>query len=551
VLGPPAFVEVPPVPVPAATFRCCRSPGASRGTCIPRSAYEERLDPDRGEPVDCPPPDPRPVFRCASDRECIVLSRRHYEIDPRAITVGAPGPDGRVVVRGAPGAVVAHGLVRIENRRLRGLGRNDAVVRQTVIAEEDGAFESPPLVAQGDDEIVLEVIDLNDFRSPTLSRHVDDPPLASAQILEIWPRSDLSTQLGGFVGLRFWLTGIDGHGLCPDAPGADPPLCFSGGLQPEHVTITKAYIDRPEQEVVLCPALAAGDPRPAEPPCGGPDVERLVAPTAKRGLEGDVRAGPVDVVLIADLSPAPDARVSRDAYFTALASWLDRLRVTDRVGILTTGRESFSGLRARDEAREVLASLRSQEPSGPRHPFEAVRAAAEALDRARSARGRILLTGLGGAATWPAPDDPGGPFLRALEAVQPGARSPGVPVDVLGHDLDAPPPGPGSPSDRRTTMRSLLESLASFSGPVGSPGRRYDDVQSPRDLQLRLRDQVGQAAGGFNLLYELIAKDDPVEVGDPAAKLGELRVEATVTVPTGTAKLRYRGPLEFRKLIAP
>lgn len=553
VVGPSVFVEVPAVPVPPATFRCCRNPGAAFGACLTEAELEERLDPISGLPVSCPTEEPRPVSRCETDRQCVVLSRRYYEIDATRFEVDAPDEGGRVVVRGEPDAVIPNGLVLIENRGLRGVGRDDPPLRRSIIADADGSFASEPFVARGDDEIVIEFVDINDFRSPTLSLFVPDPPLESAQIVEIWPASELSNQLGGFVGVRVWLTGRDGRGLCPDAPEARPAYCFSGGLVHEHVEIVRAFIDRPDQPVALCEPLGEDDPPPNGPPCGGPGVERLVAPEAVRGIEGDVRGSPRDVALIVDVSSGSANVAARGAYFAALSALVDALRARDRVGLFAMGPDTWSTLLDRDAARAELEALARVPATGSRRPFVAVREAARALRNAGSLRGRILATALGGADRLPDESDPDDPYNQALEAVQPGVirGAPGYPVDVVGVDLSAPPPGSGAPDERAETMTRLYESLSAFSGPMGAPGRNYGSVGNALDLRVRLRDVAGQITGGFNLSYELVRQPDGLEIDDRVGKLGELQVEATLEVPTGRADLRYQGPLEFKKLITP
>lgn len=553
VVGPSVFVEVPAVPVPPATFRCCRNPGTAFGACLTEAEFEERLDPLTQLPVSCPTEEPRPLNRCETDRQCVVLSRRYYPIDAAQFSVTAPDESGRVVVRGEPGAARANGLVLIENRGLSGLGRDDPVRRRSVIAEDDGSFATEPFAARGDDEIVIEYLDLNDFRSPTLSLFVPDPPLESAQLVEIWPYSDLSNQLGGFVGLRFWLTGIDGRGQCPDAPEADPAYCFSGGLQYEHVQIVRATIDRPDQTVALCRPLRPGEPPPAEPPCGGPGVERLVAPAAVRGVDGDVRGPGRDVVLIIDASAAGSRAAARGAYFAALADFVGRLRARDRVGLLVMGPNTWIPLQDRAAARVEIEAWAQRAPSGVREPFRAVAAAGDALRDAGSSRGRIVLTALGGSERLPDAADPADPYYQALEIVQTGGlrRSPGYPVDLVGVNLTAAPPGPGDAATRAATATRLLTSLAAFSGPPGTPGRDYGSVGNTLDLALRLRDVAGQITGGFNLLYELVRQPEAVEIDDQVGKRGEVQVDANLEVPTGSATVRYSGPLEFKKLVAP
>lgn len=551
-VGPSVFVEVPAVPVPAATFRCCRNPGAAFGACLTEAEYEERLDPITELPVSCPTEEPRPVNRCTEDRDCVVLSRRHYEIARDRVSVSRPDEEGEVVVRGEAGAVPANALVLIENRQLQGVGRDEPSIRRGIIANADGSFASDPFFGKGDDEIVLEVVDLNDFRSPTLSLFVEDPDLESAQILEVWPYSDLSTQLGGFLGVKVWLTGIDGRGLCPDAPAADPAYCFSGGLQFEHLEVTSAYIDQPDQTVTLCPALRATDVPPSDPPCGG--VERLVAPTDLRGLEGDVRAPPEDIALIVDLSSGGASVEARDTYFANLGEWIGRLRARDRIGVRTLSAEpSWSGLLDRDTARAYVEDLRDAPTGGGTRLFAAVAAAGQQLQQIGSTRGRIVLTAISGQSMMPDESNPEDPYYDALEAVQVGNRAGavGFPVDIVGIGLTGPPPGEGSPAERRATVARLLDSLAAFSGPAGRPGRNYGSVDNVLDLRLRLRDVGGQYVGGFNLLFEIVRTEDGIEIIDTAGKLGELSIRGRVTVPTGTADVRWDGPLEFQKLIAP
>ncbi len=561
-VGPSVYVEIPPVPVPPARFGCCRNEGALVGSCITTSDLEAFRNPVTQEFFGCED-DPRPVAQCESDRDCIVLSRRHYDLDEDDLRVIGPDQEGDVVVEGSPGAVVRNGLVLVENRRLNGIGQKSSVLRQSVIAEADGSFRTEPFGARGDDELVIEFLDVNDFRSPSRSLFVPDPPLESADILEVWPVSDLSTQLGGFIALRIFLTGDDGRGLCPDNPGASPAYCFSGGLTFDQVQIDRSFIDRPDQVVQLCPALAEGESPPPEAPCGGPGVERLVAPTARRGVEGDVRSGPQDIVIVVDLS-ANGANVdARSNYFVYLSEFVAQFRAGDRVGVSSFGARAWSnagsnwsGLSTPAAARAVLEGLSTVTPEGGTDLFAAVVEAAERLDDASSAvrQGRIVVTSLSGQDSLPDESDPTSSFSRALSATQATASSrSGIPVDIVGLNLFEPPRGEGGEAERSETIRRLLDSLAAFSGPQGLPGRLFPLSSSANllDLRLALRDVRGRYSGGFNLLYEVIKQESGIILGDQVGKLGELFIEATVSTPTGVVDTSYLGPLEFKKLITP
>lgn len=550
VQGPSGFVRVPPAPFPTVDHICCQRGTGQAGVCVPEPNRRDfGLDPD--DPADrispdCPDPEDA-LIPCESDRACVLFERQYYRIEPDDVTVTPPDAEGRVEVRGR---TIPNGLVLVENRRRTGVGVPDPITRDSLISNTDGTFVLTDLRAQGDDELVIQAVDLNDFRTPTLSIRVPDPPMERAELIEVWPASDLITGRAGLLGLRFALTGEDGRGLCPDSD-AEPAYCLSGGLTFEHIQITAASID--QTDVTLCPAVRSTDGAPATGPCAREEAVPVQRPL--RGVEGDVRLGPQSVVVLVDFSLAAARVQGVDTYHRFVRDALEQLRAIDQVALMAIGpvpRLETDFVSAADpaELRTAWEDLAAQVANaggnqGPTRLFASVAEAAERV-RARAQPGRILLTAVSPESQVPDLSNPNNAFDRALNAVRPRPGQSGIPVDIVGLDLDAPGPTPRDP-----TLRELLESLAQFSGNARRPGRfhRLPGGLPPSvlDLQLLLRDARGQYAGGFLMLYELLAQ--PVSLDDPIGKVGTVRIEARVTLDDGsTSELTYRGPLEFARV---
>lgn len=551
VQGPAAFVQIPPRPLPVGRQLCCRSPARTRGRCVLRSRADQDygLDLEAGERESsaCPTPE-IPLFACEDDRDCLIFERRHYELDPATIELTPPDPDGQVTLSGT---VEPNALVLLENRRLTGVGRPGPIERHSVIAAEDGTFRFENLSARGDDEFVLEMVDLNDFRSAPISLKTPDAAVLAVDIVEAWPVTDLNNGAGAILGLRFFVTGQDDWGMCPDNQDLDPAYCFSGGLDFDDLRILSADING--TPIQMCPAVGIADV--AEASCSvAPDLVRLRVDGPLRGVDGDVRAPPRAAVILVDLTRRTEAVENRRPYFLGLVEYVRGLPRNFEVGLAYMGGRLAPpiGLLTREGAAERLGALGCidretgctlPEPAGRSDPFQAVFEAATAFmaePRFRTS-GRILLTALATPELLPDTQTPGNSFERALSVVQPRRDLPGIPVDVVAWLDESLQTSDGQ------TLGALLDSLAAFSGSPGRPGRTFRDSGLTRpdvhDVRRLLRDARGTASGGFLMLYELLPAT--VEGLDSVGKLGDFSLEVEVRLQDAVTTATYRGPMEF------
>lgn len=549
VRGPSVFVQVPPAPFPTTDHVCCRPSAGAAGICIPNTPAERALrgleDENDRISEDCPDRDPTLIevgsqVECRDDPVCGILEREYYRITEDDVQITPPDEEGTITISGN---TIPNGLVLIQNRGLNGVGDPSPVRRQSLIANPDGSFEVIDVTARGDDELVIQVVDLNDFRTPQLSKKVPDAPLRRAELMEAWPASELSTDQSGFVGLRFTLTGVDGRGICPDSD-ADPAYCLSGGLTYDQIQILDARID--DTPVTLCKPVAEDESPPMRGDCARDDPLSLDRP--RRGIEGDVRGGPQRVVVIVDLSADSLDVAGRENYFVFLEDYIRGLKQDDRVALLSIGADDrgteFFSFEQRDGLIDILRAWSALMPSGDTTLFDAVARAAAQVSNNRGESGRILLTALSPETNLPDLATPNNAFDRAVDRVQADLRFDGIPVDVVGVNLTKPGATANDPS-----LEELLQNLAQFSGNGARPGRVYrlpgDVLPSVLDLQLLFRDALGQYAGGFLMLYELL----PQRVELNEGKVGTLSIRAQVTLASGAAiETVYSGPLEFARV---
>jgi hypothetical protein len=551
--GPGAFIEVPPTPLPTSDQVCCLNQG--RGACLTRREAETvaGLDVDAGERESpaCPSA-PAPRFACEDDRACLIFERRRHPIDASVFTLTAPGKERTVSVIATPSAeipLVSNGLVLLENRGLTGLGEPGTIDRRSLIAEPDGSFRFDGIRARGDDELVVEVVDLNDFRTPSLSLFVPDPTPVSAHLVEVWPVSDLNNGAGAILGLRLFLVGEDGRGLCPDAE-LSPAYCRGGGLDFSALQVRSASIDG--LSVQLCPTVGPEEAPWADCSDPGGGVERLTLDPPRRGVGGDVRADAQFVAVVVDLSA--NAPASRQPYFEGLADYARFMPSPNRVAWVFVGSEAevedpeaiqfLEPIAAAARIEEVAASAQA---SGDNLLFAGIERALRAVDGevGGADRGRVLVTA-SSPAVLPDTQEVGGLYERLIGLAQAGERDAGIPVDVLViGDTDAP--GPSG-----ETEAELLETLSKFSGRPDRRGRVFSDSAfrlNVFDQRRLLRDARGWATGGHLLLYELL----PVTVDglSQIGKLGNLVVELEVSLPGAPPlRARYEGPLEFQRVTA-
>lgn len=575
VLGPSTFVQIPPAPFPPTDHICCKQEGASVGVCRPENNREE-LGLDPNDPEDRTTSEPGQCVVdtemtgqnavdvvCASDRPCVLLENQRHRIEEGDVTVTAPDADGRVTVQGN---IIPNSLVRVENRRQNGIGIPGPVNQVSVVSDPDGGFRIENLPARGDDELVVQAVDINGFSTPTLSVFVPDPPLAQAALTEVWPVRNLDNRTGGFVGLRFVLTGTDGTGLCPDfepdEPEQWPQYCLGGGLDYSMIRSQDATVPPPVlrasvarageeegQEVFLCPAY---HPEQSPFPVSSPAcMNRGATELPTRGLEGDLRVGAESLVVLVDFTAASAMESERGVYLDLVADHLGRLQPDDFVNVVAFGPQPppQTGFLPTSDLEAVQTAFRDLEdrvaPEGLTQLFEAVEFAGNLIRDTTNRPGRILLTAISRDASPPDISQVDNDFERAVAAVSTqGPVDPGIPVDVVGLNLFQA----GGSDD----LFLLLVDLAAFSGTPLRPGRVYQlPSQLPPsvfDLQLLLRDARGQYSGGFLMLYQMVTTTT-LSI-DSDGKIGQVRVAAQVDLgDSQVADVFYEGPLEFAQVI--
>ena len=278
--GEPVFVRVPTGTFQDVDYVCCFEGNATEGTChtlSERSFQENRPD----GLFECPSPQTGRT-RCTLDIQCGFEEGEWLRIDRDRITITPPDELGFIRVSGF---VQERSLVTLQNRGLSGVGRPRQQNVQAQVSGDQGDFEFPPIPARGDDEIVLQVQDLNGFRSPALSMLVEDAPLAGFDVTGAFAWRPLRDGAAGTIAVQIAPFGVDRRGICPNHE-ADPQTCFTGGLTHEMVRLENLRI---EQQGV------------------DDGVQWLPTPLTPTqpdniGYDGDVRAGPLDVVLVIDAS---------------------------------------------------------------------------------------------------------------------------------------------------------------------------------------------------------------------------------------------------------
>jgi hypothetical protein len=392
--------------------------------------------------------------------------------------VSAPDPRGLVTVSGvAP----PRSLVIIQNRGLSALGERAPRQRFGQVADDLGNFSFARLSARGDDELVVQARDLLGYRSASVSVLVPDAELAGIDVIGAFAWETLTNGRPGVVAVNLAPFGVDGRGICPDSKESHD-VCFTGGMTHAMVALENVTVDG---EPV--------NPLPARTSTAAP---------YNRGLEGDVRAGPRDVVVLVDLGSLVGALDEDGRRFAAIGSFVESMRRRDRVAVMAYG-ESVerltvaleggvyreTGLRAFEERRaltDALRALAARTPGGPTQPGPAVEVAAEMLrEEARSTRARIVvITG----PLAPATDAERAEMRRRASravAQDPDTGFPGYTVDVVALGL---PPG--------ARELEALADLAAFSG-----GALFS--ASLDGLQQSLADLGAVMSGSFILLYEL------------------------------------------------
>lgn len=501
-LGAPIYVRVPPTPLPTVDYVCCQPVG----TC-------QSID-DAREGGDCPDP-LTGVTTCDFDVDCGVDEGEYLGIDLERINVTAPNERGRVNVNGF---VEPNALVVVENRGLNGIGIPGPRFRTAQITSDIGAFVVNDVRAKGDDEIVVQVRDLNGFRSPAVPKYVPDADLRGVDVVGAFAWAPLTNGARGPIALQISPWGIDGKGLCPDTD-APPEVCYSGGLTHEMVSISRAQMR-----------------------VGADLVDLRASPTAtttgrphNRGREGDVRSGPQDVVVVIDVSATAQTKdgngLAPPRRFEAAARFIEGLRDRDRVSVVTYAgthdrylvedprRDSgLVDLTRRAEVVQHVRNLSNAAPGADNDIFGAILAAASNLRNARTDAGRIVVI----AADAP----PGTPeeallaYDAALDAVSENLSrgEPQITVDLIALQI---PEG--------TSNLDLVTDVVTF-----TDGRTYQT--NANGIEQTLADARSFLSGSFLLLYDI---DVPAQVG----KSGTIELELDVLVGANRASTTYSGPI--------
>jgi hypothetical protein len=304
--GDPTYIRVPPTVLPPEAHVCCEP----QGTCQRLSdALQHARCPDRQTGA----------TQCATEADCFKEDLRVLPIKKELMRISSPNPDGHIDIQGS--GVPPNALIHLENRGQRAVGGLDRGIREAKIIDVNGSFKFTNIIARGDDEIVLEVRDLQGFRSPELSILVPDAQLDSIDILGGYAYDRPQLGASNLLALRFRPRGIDGFGICPDSTES-PILCFTGGLTHDMVSIDT--VDYHCHSNVAIPA-------PEPYPNGG----SLLA--LNRGTEGDPLSNDKRVVLIIDLSKNAYALDSAGDRMTAAEDFVRNMPKHDRLAIYSFG----------------------------------------------------------------------------------------------------------------------------------------------------------------------------------------------------------------------
>lgn len=517
--GEAAFVKVPTGAFSDRDYVCCFENGAARGTCQTTDEREEQLQRTDGI-FECPDP-LTGRLQCSSDIECGFEEGEWLRVDLDRITVTPPDTGGFVRVSGF---AEPRSLVTLQNRGLSGIGRPEQQLVLGRVSSDVGDFSFPAVAARGDDEIVLQVQDLNGIRSPAVSILVEDAPIAGFDVTGAFAWDRLQDGAVGTVAIQIAPYGIDGRGLCPNH-GESPQTCFTGGVTHAMVQLENVRVD------------------------GNAGIASVATSTSIQipdimGADGDVRAGPLDVVLVIDRSVASQLSnlSTNEAAVSAVTTFLRGLRQRDRVGVVTYGPDTvrlgvaynntgqptsdglFSGTNRETLIFNVEDALR-QPGSGPAELFDGVAEAAEMLRGSVNA-GRIVVI---------AADEHTGSveeselaFFEAFEKVD-TANDPSRPeirVDLIGISLT------------RSDKFQDLQSITAFTD------GQYFDVSAVQtagpgapinQLELALTDIRSSLSGSFLLLYDITI---PAGVGKAARLEFDARMNGVPTAVPYSGLLR-------------
>ncbi len=463
--------------------------------CLPEGTCQKATDQDKG--LDCPDPSTGVATMCTVDAECQRVHGRE-RIELLNIEVSAPDENGSVQVTGiaSPGPT----QIRLENRGQRAIGGHSSGARTVVLSDANGAFSFERVAATGDDEIVLQAFDLRGFNSPQGAYRVPDSPLAGLDIVGAFDFEPLTNGEVGTIAVRLSPYGADERGICPDS-AEEPLLCFGGGLTYDMVNILNATID--SNPVTLVPTSTTSSLQ------------------FTRATEGDVRAGPQDIMILIDMSQAAGNIPSSERRFEFVREFIQTLRLRDRIGLGTVGGEGGEVIQEpvsdRSQVLQALSRLQNQSNSGDSSILAAVEVAAKALS---GPRGRIVVIALSES------DEGKMAFGDTFDEVGPNPDRgfDGYPVDLVRIGIPA-------------QENAYVSDLVGFSG-----GTLTQKTGCITLLRQALSDLAGTLAGSFVLLYD-------VEIPETLGKQGtiEFNIEVAIEDPVRGETIRksalYTGPV--------
>ena len=495
--GAPIYIRVPRGILPPEPYFCCQETQA----CQPISLREQP----------CPAVAPG-GFLCAQDADCGLFENELLPLAATDINVSRVSDQPTVVLEGQ---VVPSTLVKVVNRGKTAVGGVNPRQAWATVSDDAGRFSLSLTPVASDDELVVQLEDLNGYTSPDYAFLVPDSPLASVDVLEIFPWAPLTPGDTGTLAVRVRLSGQDGFGICPNEsfPEDGLELCMSGGLAHAMLSVSSATIE--ESEDVRW-SLA---PRPAPVSADNP---------YNRGVEGNVRAPEADVVLVVDRTARGATIDPNGEGLVAMGAYLNNLPQSARVGLVSFGSQVEVHARLvdaeqRPELRSTLAAL-TQNRGGFGDLAAAIVEAVEmfgALEGTPRERKVIILTGSAPEGTAANARRQFDPLLEVIRA-NPSAGFLGVQIDVLAVDVNA-----------QLDTYPALRDLSVFSGGLW---REQPTIEGVDFALTRMR---GSQFGGFLLLYEVDIRADVSR---------NVRVLWQVSTDSETlefASTTYEGPLEI------
>jgi hypothetical protein len=517
--GESVYFRVPPLPPQGSRFFCCQD----TGVCTAEEDYE------RNNRV-CPERDTLSVV-CTSAIECRSLNNEILPISLGDLNISQPDELGYVQVQGrtdTPGA-----LMRMENRGLRGIQAHNPNTVRSVISDSNGFFRFKNIIARGDDELVFQAHDLLGYRSPEAPKHVPDAQVKDVDVLGAYAFGRLVENSPGYLVVRVHPHGVDGRGICPNST-TEAPLCFSGGLTREMVSIDSVLLQKTH-------ALTLEDPEPPFPA----GISRDMA------IEGNPLAPTQRIVLVMDLSDnASKVDTNPPARFQAAWRFVRTLRARDQLAIVSFGNNTTDNKGVVTDVpfteigpnlpffQEFLTNtMPPMQAMGQSELLKAVETATDMLGGSGLTPGTIVVITMSDQIG----DDPMNMDMDAdlaYEAVYDKLIGEGdeplYRLYVVGAQLPATDPSnPQTPSN----YNIYVKSLADF-----SKGRATNVPLVPLIVE-PLEKLAGEIGGSYSLLYRILRKEDRNPNLPCTGKDPDIEIQVTVTLPTGVATGNYNGSL--------